>query len=122
MKRVFCKREGYNKQTSKQITAEDTRSGFEIIENNNEIHLLLIYGQRPCVPCGARSKTPVTEKHVKTKIFSKRYGTKSRIDFMWLDPLMANTLLFVKVFPSAFFTVVFSYDMYFSTITYTCSE
>ena len=81
MKRVFCKTEGYNKQTSKQITAEDTWSGLEIIEHNNEIRLLLIYGQCPCVPCDARSKTPIRETYVKTKMFSKRYGTKSRIRF-----------------------------------------
>jgi hypothetical protein len=72
MRIVFCKREGYKKQTSKQITAEDTGSGLEIIEHNNEIPLLLIYGQRPRVPCGSRSKTLVREKYVKTKMFSKR--------------------------------------------------
>ena len=101
---------------------QNTRNGFDIIEHNKEIRLLLIYGQCPCVPCGTRSKTPVREKYVKTKMFSKRYGTKSRIGFMWLEPLMANTLTFVKVFPRAFFTVVVSHDTYFSTITYTCSE
>jgi hypothetical protein len=106
MKRVFYQRKEYNKQASKQITAEDTRSCFEIIEHNNEIRLLLIYGQCPCVLCGTRSKTPVREKYVKTKMFSKRYGTKSRIGFMWIEPLMANTLRFVKVFLGAFFTVV----------------
>jgi hypothetical protein len=44
------------------------------------------------------------------------------IGFMWFEPLMANTLRFVKVFPSAFFKVGVSHEIYFSTTTDTCSE